>query len=369
MKIAYIYNKGRLARLLNVAVGSAPYEFFYGAIELERKGHEIGFFEIDINHPPGLFAGLVNIAASYGLVPEKLTGGALVKTKEIAAALNGFDVIVGTTSGIGYALAFWKKLGKLKVPLVTIHCGLFNHPYGPLRRKLSEYLLAQMQTVLFGESELQPMIELFHGQERRTVINQFGVDHRFWIPPAADCSHNYVLSVGNDGRRDFDTLIRAAAKIPVEVKILTSRTLPEKLPRNISLVRSSWHRQIVSDADLRTLYQNAKCVIVTLFDSYQPSGQSVALQAMACGTPVIITKTKGFWAKNIFVDTEDIIFVPAGDADKLANSVNHLLNDDQLRNRLRINGRALVEKLFNSEQFAENMERICKAAATSAGNS
>lgn len=368
MKIAYIFNKGRLTRLPDIASGAAPHEFFYGAVELEKKDHEIGFFEIDVNFPPRFFAGLVNIAAAYGFIPEKLTGGALVETRELVSALNGYDVIVGTTSGIGYALALWKLLGKLRVPIVTIHCGLLNNPYRPLRRKLSEYLLAQMQTVLFGESELQPMIELFHGQERRTEINQFGVDHRFWIPSTIDCSHRYVLSVGNDGRRDFDTLIRAATKIPVEVKILTSRKLPEQLPDNITLVKSSWNRRIVSDVDLRTLYQNATCVIVTLCDSYQPSGQSVALQAMACGTPVIITNTKGFWAKNIFDDTEKIVFTTPGDADELAEKAIRLLIDDELRNRLRINGRALVEKFFNSEQFAENMERICTAVASSAGN-
>ena len=39
--------------------------------------------------------------------------------------------------------------------------------------------------------------------------------------------------------------------------------------------------------------------IIPLKNSIQPSGQSVALQSMACGTPVVITETFGFWDKKL----------------------------------------------------------------------
>ena len=46
---------------------------------------------------------------------------------------------------------------------------------------------------------------------------------------------------------------------------------------------------------IRELYQDA-FAIIPLKDVFQPSGYSVTLQAMACGKPVVLTKTKGLWA-------------------------------------------------------------------------
>jgi hypothetical protein len=41
MKIAFVHYPGRLSRLDAARAGTAPTEFLFGAIELERSGHEI----------------------------------------------------------------------------------------------------------------------------------------------------------------------------------------------------------------------------------------------------------------------------------------------------------------------------------------
>ena len=48
------------------------------------------------------------------------------------------------------------------------------------------------------------------------------------------------------------------------------------------------------------MYENSKLTIVPLKNSIQPSGQSVSLQSMSMNTPVIITKTDGFWDSKYF---------------------------------------------------------------------
>ena len=40
----------------------------------------------------------------------------------------------------------------------------------------------------------------------------------------------------------------------------------------------------LSDKDLAKLYQNARFTFLPISNTPQPSGQSVALQSMACGT-------------------------------------------------------------------------------------
>ena len=49
-------------------------------------------------------------------------------------------------------------------------------------------------------------------------------------------------------------------------------------------------------------------------ESLQPSGQSVALQSIACGTPVLITKTGGFWDNKNFKDKDNIFFAMKNDS-------------------------------------------------------
>ena len=65
----------------------------------------------------------------------------------------------------------------------------------------------------------------------------------------------------------------------------------------------------ISDNEIKSLYQNALLTILPLKNSYQPSGQSVALQSMSMGTPVIISNTEGFWDIKSFENNKNIKFV------------------------------------------------------------
>ena len=79
---------------------------------------------------------------------------------------------------------------------------------------------------------------------------------------------------------------------------LSEQIKTEKLKENSKIINGSWGSPAIDDIELRNIYQSAKLTIIPLKESLQPSGQSVALQSIACGTPVLITETKGFWDKK-----------------------------------------------------------------------
>ena len=87
----------------------------------------------------------------------------------------------------------------------------------------------------------------------------------------------------------------------------------------------------MSDDDIRRLYNRARAVIVPLKDVYQPSGYSVTLQAMSCGRPVVLTKTRGLWAPEHFIDGENCLLVPPGDAAALGAAISRLRSDASAR--------------------------------------
>ncbi len=84
------------------------------------------------------------------------------------------------------------------------------------------------------------------------------------------------------------------------------------------------------DQDTLQYYYSAAEIVVV--PSHYESFGMVALEAMACGTPVVASETGGL----IFLvrDGETGFHVPAGDAGALADRLQTLIEDEVLRVRL-----------------------------------
>ena len=106
------------------------------------------------------------------------------------------------------------------------------------------------------------------------------------------------------------------------------------------------------------MYQKAKLTIVPLKNSIQPSGQSVSLQSMSMNTPVIITKTDGFWDNNYFIDKKNIYFVEKNTILNWQNAISDLINDDNMYNSISSNARKIIEKEFNVQNFSKKLYEL-----------
>lgn len=362
LTVAFLYMKGRLARLPEVERGAAPTEFFYGAIEMARRGFSIQHFEIDPERPATLGDRVMGRLWPRSARPVKMEPSVVTQVHSLAGQLNAADCLVATGGNIAYALSALSCLDVIRRPVIGIQCGVLHFRHGYLRREISAALLQRMHTLLFGEAELQPMRRFFQLPTRAISVNLFGVDAQFWRPDPA-VERDIVLSIGNDGRRDFATLVEAAPQIDAPVHIITKLPLPETLPPNVVHHRGSWHGAELSDARLRELYQRARAVVVPLKESNQPSGQSVTLQAMACGAPVILTETEGLWSREQMVAGRNVLFVPPGDSTRLAEQVREIIGDPQRIAQLGLAGRETVEQSGNIERFAERVAAQCERAA------
>ena len=171
-----------------------------------------------------------------------------------------------------------------------------------------------------------------------------------------------MLAIGNDSRRDYATLLAAAPQIPAPIRIVTRLVLPEPLPPNVTVIRGSWHDRALSDADIRDLYRRAACVVTPLHDTLQPSGQSVTLQAMACETPVVLTRTSGLWNPAALRDGENVRLVPPARPRALSDAVSALLIDRAEAARIGAEGRRHVLAHGNIADFARGIEAACQRA-------
>lgn len=360
MKIAFVHFPGRLSRLEPARAGTGPTEFLFGGVELERAGHEVRHYEVDPAAPvSGVARRLVDGNAGRGRLPPHLGAAVLAGTRRLLPALRSAEVVVATTTGTAVALASWKRLGLLRTPLVGIVAGLLNDPWSALRRQATLPLLRVMQLVLYGPGEAPGLQRL--GLARRVHVVPFGVDTSYWRP-GDDAAGRDVVAIGNDGHRDWDTLVEAAPEIGARVRIFTRAPAPRPLPQNVTWERADWYTAVLTDAEVRELYRNAAVVVVPVRDVPQPSGQSVALQAMATGRPVVLTRTQGLWAPDELRDGDNLVLVPPGRPHELAAAVRGLLDDPARAAALGGSARASVTRDAGVERYADRLLDVCRLA-------
>jgi glycosyltransferase involved in cell wall biosynthesis len=276
-------------------------------------------------------------------------------------ALRRVDVVVATTTATAMALAVWRRSGVLRRPLVGIVAGLLNRPWRRTRRLTTLPLLRAMDAVLYGPGELAGMLALDGRLAGRVHVVPFGVDTGYWSP-GDGTSTREVLAIGTDGHRDWETLVRAAGEIGAPVRILTRHPRPDRLPANVTWEPADWHRLLLSDDEVRELYRRAAVVVVPVKDVPQPSGQSVTLQAMACGRPVVLSRTRGLWAPDALRDGENVVLASPGDPGELARSVLGVLEDDRRAAAIGSAARAEVLRAATVDAYAERLLAVCRLA-------
>jgi glycogen(starch) synthase len=166
-----------------------------------------------------------------------------------------------------------------------------------------------------------------------------------------------VLFVGRLERVKGISLFLKAAKLVVQ-ECPTTRFLVaganhpglplaeiDELIRNCSLQNHVEQLGQVPWHELISLYQNASvCVVPSHYESFG----LVALEAMACGVPVIAARAGGL--PEIVEDGMTGLLVPAGDAPALANAIVSLLKDRRERTQMGSAGRERARTKFSIEE-------------------
>lgn len=361
MKIAYIFHPGRLQRFDEASAGNAATEFFYGALELRARGHDVSCYELGrlagkstFDH---LFLGLIYKA---GLMPPKAFPLLFRQIMRLVPVLRPFDIVIGTESGIAFALAATRLRKKWSGSLIGIHCGFLHHYQSKMNIYLTRLLFAQMYSFLFGEGEKPIIQQRYKVPDEAVGVNPFGVDTKFWRPDdRPDDKHHYILAVGNDFQRDYALLIEVARLINIRIKVITERDIPADIPPNVEVIRGSYRNAGLSDLQLRELYQKALFTVIPLKLSFQPSGQSVALQSMACGTPVLITKTEGLWDHRYLTDMENIVFIHSNKPEEWAKTIDRITADPELLKRLGGAACRYVSLHGQIERYTDRLEQLC----------
>ena len=135
---------------------------------------------------------------------------------------------------------------------------------------------------------------------------------------------------------------------------MSNKFKDEQFDENVKYLFSDWRNPLISDFELRDLFDSACLSLIPTLNTLQPSGQSVGLQSMSMNIPIIASVSKGFWGDEVLENNKDIVLLK-NDAQLWKNEIIELMKNTQKRENLSINA---YEKLKNNYKYEDLFERF-----------
>ena len=254
-------------------------------------------------------------------------------------------------------------------PLVAMAWGSDVYGVGRLATLLNR-LAARRADRCIGDSEdlVARLVELGAPRKRSAVIN-WGVDTTAFRPPASPGERAglkatlglgpgpVVLSVrGFKGIYNPETLLQAYAALADEfpdAQLVLKH--PETAPMDLPWLTRSDRVHVVGRVPYERLaaYLRSADISVSIPDS-DSSPRSV-WEAMACGSACILSDLP--WVHELIRPEEHALVVPIEPV-AVTGALRRLLGDSELRERLAVNARRLVEEHRDADREMERLEEI-----------
>jgi len=310
--ILYVFISGRLEKI-NLPNNEYAKEFFYGYHHFKQLQHDVEI--VEFSEKKSLLKWIYYILNKLSDLP--IYGQFLVSNSNYNK-LKKADEVIFTNQKTAFSmlplLVFANFRNKTNINIFIM--GLFGKK---MKYKIKEFfrdkfiklLIKNSKNLIFlGQGEYELALEKYYKHKKKFKYLPFGIDNDFWSYKTKDTIKDDILFIGNDGMRDYDFLEKLIESLPeYTFNVVSNKFKPTKNLENLNLYAGDWSKNTYSDKFLKDLYHNSRLTILPIKNTYQPSGQSVTLQSMSVGTPVLITKTKGFWDKNNFIDKKNIFFV------------------------------------------------------------
>ncbi len=197
-----------------------------------------------------------------------------------------------------------------------------------------------------------------------TVVPSFYLDHAAFSSLHAPSAPAYDIAfcarlVPNKG---LDKVLRAVAKIPHATVIVIGdgpeRKKCEQLAAQLDIAeRIEFRGWLETQKDVLHAILSAKIFVM---DSLSEGGPRIALEAMALGMPVIVTKV-GVMPEVIENGVNG--FFTTGEPEELAAVMRHVLADEKLRQTVGHSARKILDR-FERKKLIEQYARFVKSFAS-----
>ena len=302
---------------------------------------------------------------------SKLTGAEfsrqyLAYTRDIVRAVEDFkpDVIhVNHASYLTWIASFIKSMFGIGF-VVTVHgTDIFNATIDPRFRFLSKQALDRAESIIAVSNHTKKWFLKVFGKtfvrKMRVISNGLNIEDFDNVKLARSMGSTlkkynlegkrYIVFAGRlTWEKGVDYLIKAAKDIKAEILIIGDGNYKKYLQNYTKLVGAKNIRFLgyfgrEEADDLKKVYCGASALVLP--SVVEESTGMVILEAMACGTPVVASNKGGI--PLVVKDGYNGFLVRARSSKEIALSVNKILNNPKLEEKLRKNARKTVEERFD----------------------
>jgi glycosyltransferase involved in cell wall biosynthesis len=220
-----------------------------------------------------------------------------------------------------------------------------------------------------SESAQAETLRAFRVRPERLRVIGVGVDDEVFRPPDKARTKGRIITVTSADvpLKGLDDLLAAVAKLRTEreVDLLVVGTPKPDGPAARTVARLGLAGAVrfvsgLSDVDLAAELGAAEVAVVpSRFEGFSLP----AVEAMACGTPLVVT-TAGALPEVAGPDGHAALHVPPSDPEALAAAIGRLLDDPALRGRLGGHGRERVQATYTWRRTALSTVDWYRGAAT-----
>ncbi|HYF50919.1 MAG TPA: glycosyltransferase family 4 protein [Planctomycetota bacterium] len=325
----------------DIEKGLYPRHHLWGADALARHGY-------DVSHLPAARMTTLERWARSLSAASKGRIGNLRREAEVLEIAKDFDALYLVT---GELLAVpWLRAGRLLKSKIAVW--VYGAPKEASLLKLRPQLPEKGLDGILCLTRRAAESWTQRSPESLVQHVDWGVDLEMFR--ASDQPGEYFLCCGRT-QRDYKTLLAAAAKVNFPFKFI----IPEsergglELPANVQIVggpKTTADDKGLPYPELLKHYHGCRAVLIALYaDPNNTAGCTNALEAMACGKPLVMTRT-GCLELNLR-KREAGIEVEPGDVDGWVQALRLLADDAALARRLGANARAAVDAHYNLPRF------------------
>ncbi|RKX94400.1 MAG: glycosyltransferase [Spirochaetes bacterium] len=165
-------------------------------------------------------------------------------------------------------------------------------------------------------------------------------------------------------QKNHELLIKAVYIVlkKMDIRVLILGEGPEEANLRKSVCRLGMEDKVLFLGFQKDIYKYIKIADVFVLPSRYEGFPNVILEAMACGVPVISTNCPD-GPNEIIVDGVNGMLVPPDDVNAMAQAIIQLLNDENLRERFRMEGWKCIRH-FGIDKMVAEYEKVFNMIST-----
>ncbi|MBI4437484.1 glycosyltransferase [Candidatus Uhrbacteria bacterium] len=332
--------------------GDVPSVIFYGTDKLR----EDPAFDLCVRWVRNPFLQLLCRPLETYLIARVHVGFRLDQALRHLWAIRRQEVILAETDSTGLPLLLLKRLGFIRGRVGFISAGLINELEAQQHTRLFawyRWLLRAADFIVCWSPLEEALYRDLTGARARSVLLE--ADTHFYQPDFQASLGDFVLCVGRDVGRDFQTLFKALEALKIPAKVVTSRARVQGLcvPGNVELVLN-----LVAYPTLLDWYRQARLVVVSLQEVHRFTGQRALLEALAMGKATVVAKTLALTSTYPLDDGREVVFYEPGDAQDLVQKIRALWQNEKQLASLGGAARQAVDEI-PEDSFYQGLRTLC----------